>query len=695
MSAPRFGDKIKYQPMGYGLAQNISDHESDSEVEEKNRTTAKSSTSFLPIAQTQAQPSMNPFDDDFDLEQYGNRLAAPLEYLSIFSEKEILDLEAKHSEDSYRINRYELDHLVKEHKWIYRGFLAKYRFAISTNVPYTAFQIVTARDGIQSTVKLFKKDLEVSDTTGLVFGTILASADLAFNLNAVSAVKEAIKATLEYATRDSYKEQLRAFIEQAREEPAEAAGTVVKWAANKTVLYSHNLIGSTANILAFYEPIAFSLPRVGDVTIPALMPLLPQAARFTILAGFAYGGNDYYSLFSNPDYKKNFDLFWMQGFKDLWNQNPDGAPWLLGELSRGKVFVPLQIAIQGLISTVAIRAYPNYYYLAQETFSKIIGLNPAVTAGLAITLALIVAWHTLCARYPKTYNRYLADHLRIEALLKKQFEETVSTALDETINTQIDSLNLAMDPTVITKQKLALKNKLMEDFTRATRSLLEAQIKEAEGSRYTLKQDPTLVPQLAYRALVGLYLGYSSISPLLISHVVDEPISMTLLSMFLGTGLLTGALYQAEKARITDHLVRQKIDLDLPAVQEAEKQGTALSNHIADTITGGSNLSRFLSVLGSAKRVFGDDNALATSATFTIAAENMINTILFSLNKVRSTVSGWSCFTHRQQEAARVANRPGTLFARHEAPRAALELEEVEAPRPVSGWRSYLPWNRG
>ncbi len=594
----------------------------------------------------------------------------PLHYLGLFTEKEIRDLE-----DQYNKSRYELNALVGEHKWVYRGLRGENWFAIGTDVSYALFQIVTSRDGIQSVAKLFNKDLKISNTAGLVIGAPLALVDMAFNLSAVSAAKEAIKATLEYALRDSYSKQFKAFLEQARQRPSQTVTTVVTWSFNKTILYSHNLLGTSANIIAFYEPISFHLPLAGDVTVPAWMPLLPTSAQLGIAAGFAYGGNRYYSLFSNPDYYQNFKEFWVQGFKDLWNDNPDGSPWLIGEFYRGNRATALQIAIQGLVSTVAIRAYPNYYYLAETVFGKLIGLPESATASLAAIASAIVAWHTLCARYPKTYNRYLADHIKVEALLREKIEDWAGASIDQQVQIQIDNLNPAMKPPQIRKRKMELRKQIMADILTLDKKLLRDQILEAEGRGYTIKNNPALGAQLAYRAFVGLYLGYSTIAPLLTRYLVDEPISMTILGMFIGSGLLAGALYKAEDLRITHQLMRQQLDIEMKhEAAIAPAQGSNASNRIADVITVGSNASRALSLLGSGERVFGNNSPGTTSAIAIIAAENMINTILFTYKKIRSSVSSWGCFNRAQE----------TFF--NPRPREAIEMQ---APR--SGLKAYLP----
>lgn len=607
----------------------------------------------------------------------------PLHYLHLFTEQEIRTLEKQTDHD-----RHALDELVASHKWIYRGLRGENWFAIGTDVSYSLFQIVTSRDGVQRAARLFDPNAQISNTAGLIISTPMALVDLAFNLTAVSAAKEATKATLTYALRDSYRSQAMHLIEQVHENPAQTTAKALTWSFNKTILYTHNLLGASANIIAFYEPIDFYLPFVGEVNIPAWMPRLSTTAQASIAAGFAYGGNRYYSLFSNPDYYQNFEAFWAQGVKDLWNNNADGGPWLIGELCRGNIATPLQIALQGLVSTVAIRAYPNFYYIAETICAKILHLNPKATPPLAATAAVIIAWHTLCARYPKTYNRYLADHIRVESLLKNHLEDFLGEAVNEMVDAQIEGLNLAITHSQINKRKQALRKQVMADFLATEKKLLQQEIVEKEGRFYPFKNDPALGVQLAYRALVGLYLGYSTISPLLNRYLVNEPISMTVLGMFIGSGLLTGALYQAEKTRITNQLIRQKIDPEIkPEVDTATQHGNSTSNRIADVITLGSNLGRALSVLGSANRVFGDNNPAAISATAIIAVENMINNILFTYKKVRSTVSSWSWWYRSANQPSQQSGAGAAFFDRGYAPLPssidltdAIEMEEASFP---------------
>ncbi len=577
----------------------------------------------------------------------------PLQYLHLFTEQEIKTMVRRYGKPAE-----ELDELISDYYYSNLARRLNNSFAIFTNISSSILQIVTSRDGIQNLARLFDEHALVSNTLGLAIGTPLALIDLAFNLTVISAAKKAIEETLDYASRDSYQEQFQELIEQAKEEPRQAAETIVKWTFNKTILYTHNLLlGAAANIIAGYEPVQFFLPALGEILIPAWMPLLSVNAQFCIAAAFAYGGNRYYSLFSDPDYYQNFEKFWLQGVKDLWNNKPESSPWLFSRFHHLHLTTRLQIAIQGL-STVTIRTL-SFYYLASAASEKLLGFDQDTTASLAAILATLTAWHTLCSRYPQTYNYYLADHLKIEAWLRENRKTKPQTVIASIMRNDIDSLNIVMSPNELNKYKAEFEKNLSEDLKHNIDAfkirLFQEQVLEAKGAAYALKNDPSLALQLAFRTLIGLYLGYSAFAPLLMHYLIDEPFFMTALSLFLGAGLTAGPLYEAEKIRITNQLVWQKINSEEKEEAAPAIQDTKTSNRIADLITFGSNLSRTFSVLGFSKRVFGEEKPALTSTFAIIAAETMVNTVLFTYQKVRSSVYGWF-------SKPTLSNTQGTFF---------------------------------
>ena len=511
----------------------------------------------------------------------------------------------------------------------------------------------------------------------------MALMDLAFNLSAVSPAKEALKSTLNYAMQDPLRERFQEAYLKAQENKGEAFIEALTWSFNKVTLYSHNIIGASANFLPFYEAIPFTLPIFGDVTIPAWMPLLPKTGQFAIAATFMYGGNRYYGLFSNPDYYQNFRDFWVKGLDDLWNNNPDGQPWLMGEVRRGEIAIPLQIALQGLVSTVAMRAYPNFYYIAVSTFEKLFELGPDAASGLAAAISALVAWHTLCARYPRTYNRYMADHIKIETLLLKKFEDTVGIVMEQAVEKQMNSLGAAVDPRTLDQRKQELNQAVQHEFMTANRKLLEDQIIEANGRFYPFKKDKSIAPQMAYRAAVGAYLGYHSVTPLLLQKVANEPYSMTTLSLLTSASALAGALWFAEKNRVRNHLILEQLEPTLVQEKEEPSRASKLSNAVADSITVSSNASRALSTLGSAKRMVGGNAALMGGIAI-FAFEQMINTILFTAGKIRNTVKDWKCLQHRSSKLVKVTGNTVALFNNSrpvDTARAPLDNQLANIPR--------------
>lgn len=627
--------------------------------------------------------STNPFDEEPFDEEAGHSAfhKRPLQYLQVFSKSQLLELETQHSRGAC-----ELDDLVHEHHWWYKFFLIDTVYAIGTEISSTSFQILLSRDGIKGGAKLIKNDLEVSDTTGLAISAPLALADTAYKLATVSARQTAIKRTLDYALSDSYKDQLEEFLELGQEEPREASGLVVRWGFNKLVIYTHSFLYSTANFLAFYEPVTFSLPFAGEVTVPAWLPQLPTSAQLGIAAGFIYGGHRYSSLFVTPDYEQNFRDFMWQGVMDLWEDNPEGQPWMVGELFRGKISTPIQVLLRSSASTAFTRAYPRFLNIAETVFGKLAGLDSDTSAALSVTTTVLIGWHLFCAEYPKSYYRSMADHIKIEAILRSNLEASIGQAIDQMINAQIDSQDLALSARELNKRKLSLRKQLMKSFIETERRLYQSQVLEGLGDDFAFKMDPTLKPQLAVQVLLGLYLGGTTLAPFLLRYI-NEPVPATLLSLTFASGFLATTFYRDRKAQLTNQLVRRRIDPEIKAAEAAAASGKPDSAKAGALIVA-ANVSRALAVLGSGERTFGHGNRPAMAAAVSFVAQGFIEALHLTYKKAQVAISGWSCC--RRKKPAQLSDSRAAFFD-HGSPRAVAETKAKAASATVSSRRSWLP----
>jgi len=599
----------------------------------------------------------------------------PFQYLHLFSKEELIVLEQQHNKSSE-----DLDCLMHEHQGWYRFFLADTVFAIGTEIAATPFQMVTSRDGLQAGIKLIHSDAQLSNSLSLSLGAPFVLAAMAYKIASASARQEAIKRTLQYVLSDSYENQWQRLAYNMQENPWQTTGHLVQWGFHQTVRHTQGFLLGTASILAFYEPVEFSLPFTGSISIPAWLPELPMGIQVGICAGLAYSGHRYSSLFLSQDYQQNFQDFVYQGLLDLWQNNPEGEPWLIGELFRGNFSTPLQVSLGGLTSTLFTRAYPYFYCIAETAFKKLGGLDPATSAQLAIGTTVLVGWHFFCAEYPRSYRRAMADHIKIDALLRQNLEKSLGGALNSLIDARMENLNFPLTETELDKHKQILKEQLLSEFVAAERRLQKTVIVQSEKDDFVFQQNPHLKYEIAGQTLAGLYLGRTVVAPLLLQYA-DAPLTVNLLCMVGLSSLLALTCYQAEKQRTINHLVRKKIDPEM----QSESSSSAERPPIGALIIA-SHVSRALSVLGTSKRTVGG-GSLALPTTVFLLAENIMELLRVTAKKTQSLIALWPW--SRKQELASLSGTAGTFFNS----RSTQAHKSMKAPAvaPQADWTSWLP----
>jgi hypothetical protein len=580
-----------------------------------------------------------------------------LSYLSQFNPTEQHELQTK-----YGKTLEELEGVVTTYNSSYWYYNTKYHASLYTNVLYLGFQISFSKDGLQSFVHIFNPQTTLSNTIGYLIGVPLALMDFGFNSSVYSCHKEAVKSVLDYAAGKTYGDTVYGAFANALINPRETAKACLFSLAHHTALLTHNLTGAFTYLVILYEPIEL-------LSSTPLIDFLPSAhLKAAITLAIFYCGNGHYQLYSNPDYYKGLD-FW---------KNAKKRPWLIDLVWRGQYAIPLQVFLQGIISTVCIRSFPNYFYYALHAADKLGGWMPAPL------VAIIVAWHSLCVRYPSTYNHYMADQEKIEDTLQGFFGNKVNTLF----NNPVDRTNFSQSLDVLLNESVHLlainpalasknKNKFLQDiqewyFTKNPSQqelankiaqfhieVLTEQVLCQQKIGFAATADSTNLLPLLFRTIVGGYFGYSTVTPLLMV-LCAEFIPMAAVGIIVGAVLMGGLLYSAQRTKATNHLVQEHLNTALGIVenQTAENSISNKARIIADTLNLSSQASRAMSTMGSGARLLGK-NSLAMTATTVVVLEQLINGFLFNMNKLRNTMQA--------NLSPRLSHTPGTLF-HHPAP---------------------------
>lgn len=561
-------------------------------------------------------------------------------YLNVFSPEEVEELA-----DQLGKQPQELNDILSTYACWYRFFLLDNLFAIGMAIPITSYQILRGRDGAQAIAKLIHPDAVLSDTLALSLSTPLALFDLTYHFATVSPKQEAVKRTLHHALDDTYEERVNDWLALRHDDPSKARCQILSWVFNQSVQYTYNLLYASTAILGFYQSVQCTLPFVGELTLPAPLPLLPWGAQVGIIAGTAYAGSRFCSLISKPDYLVNFHHFFLS----------NEGPWLIGEVSRGHFSTPLQIVLRGLGSTILTRAYPRFYVIAEEVFGQLLGVDADTSATLAVCTTILVGWQVFCSEYPKSYRRNLSDRLQIEMILKKRLTTQLDAGFNMLIEAQTNSLRLALSPIEIKAQKEALKNQLLHQFVKTNYALCQAQVLEGQDPYFIFQKEPGLRRQLLLQSFLTFCLG----------AYLDLPVTLALCI------LLTYTFYQSEKERVIDHLILQKL------LGEADEKSEAPSLS-ASVLMVTSNLSRGLAALGAGKAIFGEKNRIALAGTAFFIAENVIETLRLTYTKTKNTINRWVCCRKKQVS---LPQTPATLFA---SPQTFASTDTLARPSATS-----------
>ena len=518
----------------------------------------------------------------------------------------------------------ELEKLVAEHPYLFWYYRVKNYIVLGSNMLYLVFLINTSYEGIQSFVDVVSPGTRVSKPIGNGLAIPIALIDTVFHMFLYSALNEAAKSTIRYTLSEPWMKHIKRTISNAIEKPCNAIFEASKFAINEAVSLSVNLTSTMTEIIDIYQN----------------MEDLPLAVKIPIISSILYLGNYYLKKYINPDYHEGLN-FWF---------NNKNHPWLVGEIWRGNFAVPFQIFLQGL-STVGTRTL-FYYYLAvasNETFNGLWFPVPMIL--------LTVTWQSLCALYPYTFNHYMGNQEKIDALLKANIDWN---KVDEYVTDMMNNLNIN---NATPEQLEKYKNLAINGYINSEKKLLEEKVIAKYGKKNLMTKE--IATQLISRGALGGYFGYQIISSALML-VINEPISMSICGTIFGITLFAGVLYRAEKKRKLDEKIYEEIkqiNNDKDNIVTDIMDDSSLPNYsfiskvIADTANIITGIANAASTIGSEARIFGTSTVTTIFIALT-SIESSINSILFNDQKVLRTVFE-ACET-----VARVSSTPGTLYHR-------------------------------
>lgn len=519
----------------------------------------------------------------------------PLKYLDTYDDFKFQSLLKRLPEKVQYLSRREADSILTKKKLKFRANQVLNIGANSSNLLYSVFTINTSASGIKSFVKIFSSR-PISDTGAAFLGIFSSLLNTLQWLLMYSAEEEAIKTVL--ADR-SPKQDLKEFIDFARLHPASATLRFVQFLIDQTILLTVNLT-STSTELIYIVPMPY-------------VPLWFEGIAIGVVLGL---GN----RFCNHCWTDNYYLG-----KDFW-LNTEERPYLLGEISRGNIAIPLVAGLQGGVA-VGLRTL-QFYSIASATLSSFGGIwVPSYMAAAAAFL------HSVHVTYPATFDFYMKPGEELNAILLSKLALPANQFIDrhlgqlkkisqmseieqkefldilkQDISTQLIKGNIPSSETSNPKIEQLAKQfihfnindpleKIQKAFTynlvKLNKTLLAEKIFKEKGRMRLIAHNPLCISELGLQTSVGGYIGYNAITPLLMPSI---GIASLPLAIAAGSLALGGLFYTAEINRAINRLSYEELN----PISEAESKHE-ISTAIHALAFGINTISQFadgMSVIG-------------------------------------------------------------------------------------------------
>jgi hypothetical protein len=577
-----------------------------------------------------------------------------LYYLKDFKETEIASFE-KH----YDRTRYELETLIEKHRTYYWFDVARYTCDTGTNIPWIYYSIMTGKAGIQGFAKVINPDAQVSDATANTVGAALTTTGTMSFIFYTSPIKCAALSTLAYATRDPIYQRIPALIDAAKKDPKQAAKDSLASLAHTSLLGTTYFTVGMSEIIPFMD----SLNQ------------LPSPVKWLVMGGIQYFACRYMDTYMTKEYY-NGVTFW---------KNEEKREYLFEKIKRGEIAIPLQVFFQGIISTVGLRAFPNYYFIAEAAAKALGGYIPSPL------VASLVAIHGLCSLYPTTFNNYILSDEKADTLLNSKIDwnsvnqrfveqikqlnlatlseselnnlkrSIVSTILQyqlpqlgdkahakldtDEIYTQIkknlDKINL----TGLSETEQHTFQKLIADsIVQAEKDLLVKKTRNEIGYLGLFKQEPWSALTVGWQGAIGAYFGAKFMAPLFIQN---PPLALTVVSGIAGASLFAVFAHRAETNRVINNLnldellmTRKKMEeAAKKAAEEKKNESTTAAKVLAGGLVTAFAASSTMSTIGS-NSLLGTPSPLFNTFIASAATQSGLNSISYIYPGLANTLTG-------------------------------------------------------
>lgn len=523
-------------------------------------------------------------------------------YLEEFSNKEIEALQNRFNQPWY-----ELEKTVASYKKTYRYERFMNWMTNGSNLPYAKFVIDTGKNGIRTLVQTVSPDTLVPDSVGTYVGAPAATLDTLFWMSQFSAQKKAVIATLEYAYSIPMKQRVEKYFSDLRNMPTNTIKISAKYVFNHSILWISNATGSMTIVLGLEN----------------LITPLPRGLFYTAVGISLIVGKRFFKHFTDDDY---FD-----GQKFLFETK---APSLQTKFIEGEKTAVIQVGLQGLIGSVALRAYPLYYFLAISSEELLGWWFPAPLVAVAATI------HGLFAFYPSIYNEHFGPSNKIDELLYERHGRSMELRVNQ--NRAELGLDPITDPLELTQEtKILLKN---------MRHLVEQKILKELPAGFVIRKEPGNLIHMSLRTAIGGYFfGYKVVTPLLMM-LAEIPVLMPMIGILAGSLFFNEFLRISARQRVLNQHVLKKIEAKehKNASQSSAEPSQSKCSQIA--LSGSANLVNSAGALALGIAVIGSLNttgkeiSFLTVAVVSVALEKAIGSIIYSRDRVYDTVSNFfSC----------------------------------------------------
>lgn len=522
-------------------------------------------------------------------------------YFGEFSADEIIDLEKKYPRSAAQPQEFktlkELDEEIDQHKILYYLKRGRYELARWSNFLYVIFQADTAQEGVPTFVHVFFPNLNVPPIVGKIIGYPSAVLDCLTYYWIFSSQKIATIATIDELHQPALRQRTATFFKNLCEQPKQTMSESLQFSFHEGLLL-------TCNISAIMTEI---------IDITDKLDSLPTPLKWLSIITILRYGVDYMSVYLNESYYKELKEYWLS----------DEFTWVIFDLlKRGKLATTLQIFIEAVLSTAAIRAFPFYYYVGLASYQSLGWFPPAPM------ISAFYGFQNLVYLYPKKVRKYVGDMYAVEKMLKQKIEPWVEQTLSRFNSEEIEASALASIKQTLFTSKFNAEMKRLNDI-----------VAQQKG-RFYLKNEKGPMAHIASRGFIGGFFGYTCLAPL-VSMIIDSPIAVQTTCIMVSTLAFMEMLRRVDQETLDYReikiILESELKLQAPAQQE---ETTSLPIKAASSVLiAGNGISTAMSTMGTLKRIPGNQSPWLHALVGMVCIDNMIVIMEYNASDMFSTVN--------------------------------------------------------